>query len=181
MEYVPASRLAEVEAVSTIHPWTIVDQGGGKWRLCHDYSVGTNKVVPTAPFVLPSVWDVVGAVKPGSRFAKYDIRDGFWHMPIGEDSKKRLVVRHPGTGRLIWASRLPFGYLGPEAVLWVDRGAHGEAQGAGRWEGHPLLLFCGRCPVRGRLGGAHVGGLSRVGGGVRRARCAVGAAQEAGP
>jgi hypothetical protein len=32
-------------------------------------------------------------------------------MPIAEDSKKRLVVRHPGTGRLIWASRLPFGYL----------------------------------------------------------------------
>eukprot|EP00966_Prymnesium_polylepis_P236529 5470126-Prymnesium_polylepis.1 len=43
--------------------------------------------------------------------AKYDIRDGFWHMPIAEDSKKRLVVRHPGTGKLIWASRLPFGYL----------------------------------------------------------------------
>ena len=30
---------------------------------------------------------------------------------MGEDSKKRLVVRHPGTGRLMWASRLPFGYL----------------------------------------------------------------------
>eukprot|EP00966_Prymnesium_polylepis_P055716 1288866-Prymnesium_polylepis.1 len=35
-------------------------------------------------------------------------------MPIAEDSKKRLVwcdTPHPGTGRLIWASRLPFGYL----------------------------------------------------------------------
>ena len=111
MEYVPASRVPEVLACSTIHPWTIVDQGGGKWRLCHDYSVGTNKVVPTAPFVLPSVWDVAPVVKKTSFFAKYDIRDGFWHVPIGEDSKKRLVVRHPGTGRLIWATRLPFGYI----------------------------------------------------------------------
>ncbi len=111
MEYVPEHRVAEVQAVSTIHPWTIVDQGGGKWRLCHDYSVGTNKRVPTSPFTLPSVWDVGPTVRPGSFFAKYDIRDGFWHMPIGEDSRKRLVVRHPGTGRLIWASRLPFGYL----------------------------------------------------------------------
>ena len=33
MEYVPAHRLPEVQACSTVHPWTIVDQGGGKWRL----------------------------------------------------------------------------------------------------------------------------------------------------
>ena len=111
MEYVPADRIAEVEAVSTIHPWTIVDQGGGKWRLCHDYSVGTNKQVPTAAFSLPSVWDAARSVKPSSHFAKYDIRDGFWHCPVAEDSRKRLVVRHPGTGRLLWASRLPFGYV----------------------------------------------------------------------
>eukprot|EP00966_Prymnesium_polylepis_P293525 6779361-Prymnesium_polylepis.1 len=32
MEYVPPSRMEEVLAYSTIHPWTIVDQGGGKWR-----------------------------------------------------------------------------------------------------------------------------------------------------
>ena len=111
MEYVPAEHVAEVRQFSTISPWTIVDQGGGKWRLCHDYSVGTNRVVATAPFTLPSVWDVAPAVKPGSFFAKYDIRDGFWHCPVGVSSRKRLVVRHPGTGRLMWASRLPFGYL----------------------------------------------------------------------
>ena len=111
MEYVPAHRMQEVQECSTVHPWTIVDQGGGKWRLCHDYSVGTNKHSPTAAFTLPSVWDVAPVVKPSSHFAKYDIRDGFWHVPIGEDSKKRLVVRHPGTGRLMWATRLPFGYL----------------------------------------------------------------------
>jgi hypothetical protein len=111
MEYVPASAVSEVEAVSTVHPWTIVDQGGGKWRLCHDYSVGTNRRAPTASFVLPSVWDAAGSIRPGSYFAKYDIRDGFWHMPIAPDSRKRLVVRHPGTGRLMWASRLPFGYV----------------------------------------------------------------------
>ena len=79
--------------------------------MCHDYSVGTNKHSPTAAFTLPSVWDVAPVVKPSSHFAKYDIRDGFWHVPIGEDSKKRLVVRHPGTGRLVWATRLAFGYL----------------------------------------------------------------------
>ena len=111
MEYVPAHRVKEVLESSTIHPWTIVDQGGGKWRLCHDYSVGTNRIVPSASFALPSVWDVRKCVTTTSCFAKYDIRDGFWHVPIAEDSKRRLVVRHPGTGRLIWATRLPFGYI----------------------------------------------------------------------
>ncbi|KOO30544.1 reverse transcriptase family protein [Chrysochromulina tobinii] len=111
MEYVPAHRLAEVLKSSTISPWTIADQGGGKWRLCHDYSVGTNRVVPSAAFTLPSVWDARACIRPDSHFAKYDIRDGFWHVPIADDSKKRLVVRHPGTGRLMWASRLPFGYI----------------------------------------------------------------------
>ena len=111
MEYIPESRCAEVLATATIHPWTIVDQGGGKWRLCHDYSTGTNRRVPSYAFTLPSVWDVAPVVTNTSFFAKYDIRDGFWHVPIADDSKKRLVVRHPGTGRLIWATRLPFGYL----------------------------------------------------------------------
>eukprot|EP00966_Prymnesium_polylepis_P268291 6197949-Prymnesium_polylepis.1 len=41
--------------------------------------------------------------------AKYDIRDGFFHVPVNEDSRKRLVVRHSGTGRLMWATALPFG------------------------------------------------------------------------
>lgn len=111
MEYVPASAVDEVLRVSTIHPWTIVDQGDGKWRLCHDYSVGTNRVVPSAPFSLPTVWEVAPIVKKSSFFAKYDIRDGFWHVPIAVESRKRLVVRHPGNGRLLWASRLPFGYV----------------------------------------------------------------------
>ena len=89
----------------------MVVQQGEKWRLCHDYSVGTNLYVPSAPFRLPSPWDVRPAVRAGSRFAKYDIRDGFFHVPVHPDSRRRLVVRHPGTGRLLWAPRLPFGYV----------------------------------------------------------------------
>ena len=42
---------------------------------------------------------------------KYDLRDGFWAVPVHQDSRKRLVMRHPGTGRLVQCRRLPFGYL----------------------------------------------------------------------
>ena len=101
---------------SIVHPWGVVPQGK-KWRLCHDYSIRTNLYVPSAPFRLPSPWDVRPAVGPTSRFAKYDIRDGFFHVPVHPDSRRRLVVRHPGTGRLMWAPRLPFGYVDNPRLL----------------------------------------------------------------
>ena len=111
LEYVPDDEVAWVAATSVVHPWVVVPQAGGKWRLCHDYSVGTNKHVRSAPFTLPTPWDVRRCLKPGSRFAKYDIRDGFFHVPVHPDSRHLLVVRHPGTGRLMRAARLPFGYV----------------------------------------------------------------------
>ena len=43
--------------------------------------------------------------------AKFDLRDGFWHCPVDKASRKRLMMRHPGTGRLMWPNRLPFGYV----------------------------------------------------------------------
>ena len=110
MEYVPDDQLERVLRESTVHPWTMAQQGA-KWRACHDYSVGTNRRAASAPFSLPTVWDVRPLLKKGSRFAKYDMRDGFWSVPVHPDSRHRLVMRHPGTGRLMWCSRLPFGYL----------------------------------------------------------------------
>ena len=110
MEYVPDDQLERVLRESTVHPWTMAQQGA-KWRACHDYSVGTNRRAASAPFALPTVWDVRPLMKRGSRFAKYDMRDGFWSVPVHPDSRHRLVMRHPGTGRLMWCSRLPFGYL----------------------------------------------------------------------
>ena len=110
LKYIPDDLVRHVSENAIVHPWVVVKQGA-KWRLCHDYSIGTNRYVGAAPFVLPSPWDVRSCVRPGSFFAKYDIRDGFFHVPIHPDSWKRLVVRHPGTGRLMWAPRLPFGYV----------------------------------------------------------------------
>ena len=111
MEYVPADQIARVSRESVIHPWTMADQGGGKWRACQDYSCGTNRYVRSAPFGLPEVWDVSRVVGPESHFAKYDIRDGFWHCGVDVASRHRLVLRHPGNGRLVWSTRLPFGYV----------------------------------------------------------------------
>ena len=55
MEYVPARAVEEGLRVSTIHPWTIVDQGDGKWRLCHEYSVGDARYSMAAIELAPSL------------------------------------------------------------------------------------------------------------------------------
>ena len=65
LEYVPDESIRDVVARSIVHPWVVVMQGA-KWRLCHDYSVGTNRFTRVAPFALPSPWDVRSCVKPGS-------------------------------------------------------------------------------------------------------------------
>ena len=111
LEYVPASEAVELLSSSaTVHPWTVVHQRD-KWRACQDYSKGTNVEADTAPFRLPTVFDVRHVIKPGSHFAKWDLRDGFFHVPIHPSSRNRMLVRHPVSGLLMRCLRLPFGYV----------------------------------------------------------------------
>jgi hypothetical protein len=76
LEYVPFEEVRSVAATAIVQPWVVARQGV-KWRLCHDYSVGLNQYVAASPFILPTPWDVRPCLRPGSRFAEYDIRDGF--------------------------------------------------------------------------------------------------------
>ena len=114
LEYVPFEEVRSVAATAIVQPWVVARQGV-KWRLCHDYSVGLNQYVAASPFILPTPWDVRPCLRPGSRFAKYDIRDGFFHVPVHLDSRRHLVVRHPGTVAVrLWPK--------PGAVLWSHGG-----------------------------------------------------------
>ena len=111
LEFVPDDEVEQVLREQVVHPILLVAQGKGKFRACHDYSRGTNRKARSAPFALPSVWDARGVVKPSSYFVKYDLRDGFFAIPVHPQSRNRLVVRHPATGRLLRCARLPFGYV----------------------------------------------------------------------
>lgn len=111
LEYVPDAEIKSVLEGQVVHPILLVSQGKGKFRACHDYSRGTNIAARSSPFALPAVWDVRAALKPGSYMCKYDLRDGFFAVPVHPDSRNKLVVRHPATGRLLRCARLPFGYV----------------------------------------------------------------------
>ena len=110
MEYIPPHEIDEALASGSVHPWTIVQQGPDKWRACQDYSGGTNLHADSRPFKLPKVTDVRNVCKENSHFAKYDVRDGFWHVPVHERSRNKLLMRHPASGRLMRCTRLPFGF-----------------------------------------------------------------------
>ena len=116
-----ALRYAEPHEVHMVHPWVMVRKtdvdGTEKLRACHDYSRGINQHVPQWPFSLPRVWDVRKYIGRGSYFAKYDISDGFWLVPIAERSQKYLGLRHPLSGRLMVSTRLPFGYALSPAIF----------------------------------------------------------------
>jgi len=110
LEPVPAADVAHSLELGHVHPWTVVQQSADKWRSCQDYSSVLNRRVATSPFTLPSVWDVRKVVKPTSFFGKYDLRDGFWSVPVAAASRHHLMVRHPATGQLLRCTSLPFGY-----------------------------------------------------------------------
>ena len=117
MSYVPADEIEVALAMGAVHPWTMAQQGS-KWRACQDYSGGTNRAAFSAPFGLPTPWDVRRLVRPGrSSFVKYDLRDGFWGVPVAKESKNYLLMRHPATGRLMRCDRLPFGYIDSPRVF----------------------------------------------------------------
>ena len=110
LEPVPSHLVDWALSIAPAHPWTVVHQSEEKWRAAQDYSRFTNTRVGSKPFTLPSVWDPAKVVRRGSRFAKYDLRDGFWAIKVAQESRPFLMVRHPATGRLLWCTSLPFGY-----------------------------------------------------------------------
>ena len=142
MEYVPAGEVESVLRECVVHPWTVVQQGAEKWRACHDYSVGTNRAAASAPFELPTTWDVLRIVKPTTHFVKYDLRDGFYAVPVEPGSRRRLVMRHPGTGRLLQCARLPFGYVdSPRLFCSVTEAIAGELRKRAAGMGIGCMVF----------------------------------------
>ena len=110
LEKVPDAEAEWALANGSVHPWTVVHQSESKWRSCQDYKSGTNRRVISTPFNLCTAHEVGRVVTRRSHFAKFDLRDGFWSVPVAARSRHHLMVRHPATGQLLRCTSLPFGY-----------------------------------------------------------------------
>jgi hypothetical protein len=123
LEFVPES---ELDLVRTVHPWQVALKEG-KARACQDYSGGLNLATVSVPFGLPTAWDVQRRMGPDTHFAKRDLRDGFWAVPIAYEHRNLFVLRHPSTGRLVRATSLPFGWAdSPRLFCSVTEAIAGE-------------------------------------------------------
>ena len=181
MEYVPECEVDELLSDCIVHPWLVVHQGSDKYRACQDYKNGTNLFNDALPFNLPSVWSVRRVIKKGSFMAKYDVRDGFWHVPVKPAARRRLLVRHPTNGRLMRAARLPFGYKrSPEHFCLVTQEMADEFhRAASSKHRRPCLRLRRRLHHHRRRRGGVQASLRGVRGAVSRVPHSVGAAQAA--
>jgi hypothetical protein len=129
-----AIRWAKGEEAHFIHPWVVVHtepEGKPKVRACGDYSAILNKHDTASwPFSMPRVWDLRQWVTKDSYFAKFDLSDGFWAVPISESHTKyfgyrmpydtfdpETGARHPKAGCVALATRLPFGWAASPALF----------------------------------------------------------------
>ena len=95
-------------------------------------------------------WSVKRVMSRDTHFAKYDLRDGFWRVPVSLELQKRLVMRHPGNARMIWCRSLPFGFIDSprlfcsitEAVAQEFRRRVGQKQHSGEIPSGGIHLWC---------------------------------------
>jgi len=88
---------------SCVHPLGAVRaEGAKKFRLIMDCTAsGLNACIRTTAMALPTVRDVMRGSRVGSFAAKYDLKDGFFHVKVAPAFADMLGFRMPLSGE--WA------------------------------------------------------------------------------
>ena len=101
-------------------PWVsslvVVPKKDGRLRLCLDPK-DLNKAILREHYPLPTIEEVATRLCGAKCFSILDVRNGFWHIPLDEDSSMLTTFNSP-FGRYRW-KRLPFGISSaPEVFQW---------------------------------------------------------------
>ena len=136
MAYVQEHRAAELLASSKhyLYSWTIVDQGGGKWRAPVPRLLGTwgrigrcrLHTLRRSRCLLCGRWGwwCARARTLPSVIMRHSFRDAFWHSPSERTARNPpapggwwcVILAYPGTGQLSWAYRFAY-------TFWLSGGA----------------------------------------------------------
>ena len=99
-----------ITPVSEPTPWVssmvTVRKPNGRLRICIDPR-DLNKVLQRSHYPLPTIEEVLPELGKAKVFSTFDVRNGFWHIPLDDDSS-RLTTFNTPFGRFRWL-RLPFG------------------------------------------------------------------------
>lgn len=107
--------LGKVEAVDHV-PYIVNSLGAvtkkdtGKVRVIVDCTKsGLNAHLSAPPMALPTIRDAARLIQPGFWMAKFDLSDGFLHLPVRTDQCDLLGFRHPVSGQYFRYRYMCFG------------------------------------------------------------------------
>ena len=84
----------------------VVKKPNGTLRICIDPK-DLNKVLKRSHYPLPTIEDILPDLSRAKVFSTFDVKNGFWHIELDEESSKLTTFNTP-FGRYRWL-RLPFG------------------------------------------------------------------------
>lgn len=88
-------------------PITLAKKKDGSWRLCMDFRQLNNRSIPDA-YPLPRINHILDRLKEAKYISCLDLENGYWQIPIAENSKKFTAFTVPGRGLYQWKV-MPFG------------------------------------------------------------------------
>ncbi len=88
-------------------PMTLTPKKNGTWSLCIDFRHLNNKSDPDA-YPLPRITTILDRLREARYVSSLDLKDGYWQIPMAEDSKKYTAFTVAGRGLYQWRV-MPFG------------------------------------------------------------------------
>lgn len=105
-------RMLSLDAIEPSNsPWclpvVLVKKSNGRDRLCLD-SRRLNTITKRSAYPLPSISSILDSLGKAKFITSLDLKDGFWQIPLTEDSKEKTAFCAPGVG-FFQFKVLPFG------------------------------------------------------------------------
>lgn len=82
------------EPTDQVNSLVIVEKQNGRLRLCLD-SRDLNKAIKREHYKLPTAEEIFAEMNSPKYFTKLDASNGYWHIPVDEESSKLLTFNSP--------------------------------------------------------------------------------------
>lgn len=96
-------------------PIVLVRKKQGTWRLCIDYRQLNEHSIKDA-YPLPQIEHILNKLRGARYISTLDLRQGYWQIPLAQDSRQYTAFVAPGRGLFQWKV-MPFGHHSAPATF----------------------------------------------------------------